>query len=71
MKRGYSVYNKNFRDLHKKHKRPVGEDMFESIDLLLCNSSYNERQQQNLIKINRDVFNAKKTIAFCKFVGNG
>lgn len=45
-----------------------GRDLNESVDLFLCDPSYNVQDQQDLKNSTHDVFYAKVIEAFCDFV---
>lgn len=61
------VYNEKFWNLHELHELREGEDLDESVDLLLCDPSYNIYRQHDFRNIEHDVFNAKNIGVFQDF----
>lgn len=67
MKTVCCVYTKDFRNLYKTHKLQGGENLGESIYLLLFDFAYNVRLKEELENVDHDVLYAKDMKAFCDF----
>lgn len=64
------VYNDDLRNLYKTHDPQSGEDLSDSVDLLLSNLPESVWYQRDFKNSDHDVFNAKDIEGACKVAEN-
>lgn len=58
MKKVRCVYNDDFRSWHRTYKLQEAEDLAENVELLLCDTLYNVRREQDFPNKSHNVINA-------------